>query len=137
MHIFAFQNRVASGDVTAETLYGCETHRKARHRTGQTISETYPKHSANGYLRKKLQQFCSERFCLPLTVVMWPSGQPAKAGIMYEYIYRTGTFGDLFICFLFICKFFRTSTRRTRGARPALAQGSVANERSTCYSPPV
>ena len=28
-------------------------------------------------------------------------------------------------------------TRRTRGARPALAQGSVANERSTCYSPPI
>ena len=28
-------------------------------------------------------------------------------------------------------------TRRTRGARPALAQGSLASERSTCCSPPI
>ena len=68
MQIFAFQKRVRARDMAPEALYGCETHRKACHRAGQTISETYPKHSANGYLRKKLQQFCSGRFCLPLTV---------------------------------------------------------------------
>ena len=68
MQIFAFQKRVRARDMVPEALYGCETHRKARHRTRQTISETYPKHSANGYLGKKLRQFCSGRFCLPLTV---------------------------------------------------------------------
>ena len=42
MQIFAFQKRVRARDMAPEALYGCETHREACHRTGQTISETYP-----------------------------------------------------------------------------------------------